>query len=88
MIRPYQSGLLGHDLKPRDIFWIFSGLSNLCDYILYLLFPPVVTILPHLGPDTDQCIMGGHAATSDCNWPLSHIGGESGDQTDDAELML
>ena len=54
MIRPYQSGLLGHDLKPRDIFWIFSGLSNLCDYILYLLFPPVVTILPHLGPDTDQ----------------------------------
>ena len=86
MIRPYQSGLRGHDLKPRDIFWIFSGLISVIIFCIFCF--PLVTILPHLGPDTDQCIMGGHAATSDCNWPLSHIGGESGDQTDDAELML
>ena len=52
MIRPYQSGLLRHDLKPRDFLDILR--SNRCDYILYLLFPPVVTILPHLGPDTDH----------------------------------
>ena len=57
MIRPYQSGLLGHDLKQTSRHFLDILRFNLCDYILYLLFPPVVTILPHLGPDTDQCIM-------------------------------
>lgn len=41
MIRPYQSGLLGHDLIPEDIFRIFSCLiSEITILCRYLLFSP------------------------------------------------
>ena len=73
MIRPYQSGLLGHDLKPRDIFRIVSGLISVIMFCIFC-FPPWSAYC--LTWYTDQCIMWGQG----CNWPLSHWRRESGDQ--------
>ena len=84
MIRPYQSGLLGHDLIPEDIFRIFSCLISEIIRILWISF--VFTfILHHLGPDTDQDgIMWGHWIV------IGHylILEREREWTDDAELML
>ena len=70
VISPYQSGLLGHDLIPPDIFLYNS--HNLWDYIF--CFFHVCIGCNIASPETRRShyhLRWGHIGTLDCNWPLS-----------------
>ena len=79
MIRPYQSGLLGHDLIPEDIFRIFSCLIS---EIIILCVDIFCFHLHIASPGTRHWPCWHHVRTLDCNWPLSHIGERERERVD------